>query len=187
LKVVQLKALCKEYGLKVSGKKSDLQERLREHLLSSVEDENSNNDLEEMTDDDLRDALIARGISSAGSRKQILDRLKADIDFTAGVMATSDPTNQDGYAAISQALEEAAKKEGGAISEMLNELKEKSEKVPKFVDVTVRSLGLTPEKYTAGGAPSATADVLRKLAGDPFADPPKYGSVRRRKNLFQSL
>lgn len=178
LKVVQLKALCKERGLKVSGKKSELQERLREHFLSSFEKGNNHEDLEEMTDDDLRDALIARGINSTGSRKQMLDRLKADIDFTTGVMAESQPTNKDGYAAISLALEEAAKKDGGAISEILSELKQKSEVVPKFVDVKVRSLGLSPEKYTAGGAPSVTADVLRKLAGDPFADPPKYGSVR---------
>lgn len=51
-------------------------------------------------------------------------------------------------------------------------------KEPKFVDVTIPSLGMKPEKFTAGGAPSVTADVLRGLAGDPFEDPPKYGSVR---------
>ena len=28
-----------------------------------------------------------------------------------------------------------------------------------------------------GGAPSVTADVLRKLAGDPFGDEPKYGTA----------
>jgi DNA polymerase-1 len=36
---------------------------------------------------------------------------------------------------------------------------------------------MKPTKFTAGGAPSCTADVLRGLAGDPFADPPNYGSA----------
>ena len=48
----------------------------------------------------------------------------------------------------------------------------------KFIDVTIESLGLEPVKYTAKGTPSVTADVLRQLAGEPFADPPKYGLVR---------
>jgi hypothetical protein len=45
-------------------------------------------------------------------------------------------------------------------------------------------LGLKPEKFTVGGAPSVTADVIRKLAGDPFADPPKYGTVCIRRSAF---
>ena len=36
---------------------------------------------------------------------------------------------------------------------------------------------MTPTKFTAGGAPSVTADVLRGLAGDPTLDDPKYGAV----------
>ena len=34
MNVAQLKALCKEYGLKVAGKKALLKERLSEHRLS---------------------------------------------------------------------------------------------------------------------------------------------------------
>jgi hypothetical protein len=45
------------------------------------------------------------------------------------------------------------------------------------MDVTIRSLGMAPEKYTVGGAPSVTSDVLRKLAGDPYEIPPNYGTV----------
>ena len=45
------------------------------------------------------------------------------------------------------------------------------------MDITITSLGMEPDKFTSGGAPSATTDVLRKLAGDPFADPPQYGKV----------
>eukprot|EP00536_Pseudo-nitzschia_multiseries_P000650 jgi/Psemu1/249814/estExt_Genewise1Plus.C_80101 len=59
----------------------------------------------------------------------------------------------------------------------LEDIKEKSMARPKFIDVTVRSLGMDAIKHTAGGAPSVTADVLRKLAGDPFEDPPRYGTA----------
>ncbi|KAK7242157.1 DNA polymerase theta [Aureococcus anophagefferens] len=41
----------------------------------------------------------------------------------------------------------------------------------------VRSVGLTPTKYTTSGAPSCTADVLRELAGRPTDDPPVYGAA----------
>jgi hypothetical protein len=34
MSAVQLKALCKEQGIKVAGKKDELKERLREHFLS---------------------------------------------------------------------------------------------------------------------------------------------------------
>ena len=57
-------------------------------------------------------------------------------------------------------------------------MKEKSNAEPKYVDLTIKSIGMKPEKFTAGGAPSVTADVLRGLAGDPFGDPQKYGKVR---------
>jgi hypothetical protein len=56
-------------------------------------------------------------------------------------------------------------------------LQEKPPAEPKYVDVTISSIGMTPEKFTVGGAPSVTADVLRKLAGDPFDDPPRFGMV----------
>ena len=36
---------------------------------------------------------------------------------------------------------------------------------------------MEPEKYTIGGAPSVTAAVLKKLAGDPLGDDPKYGTA----------
>jgi len=41
----------------------------------------------------------------------------------------------------------------------------------------VRSVGLTPAKYTTSGAPSCTADVLRELAGRPTDEPPVYGAA----------
>jgi hypothetical protein len=181
MKATQLKILCKERGLKVAGKKAELQERLKEHFIASAQPaspvESQTDDLETMLDDDLRDALAVRSQSSAGTREELLKRLKKDIEYTSGLLTATSPDDRDGYIALSEALEFAAKNEGGAITEYLNELKQKSKEIPKHIALTVTSLGLEPEKFTAGGAPSVTADVLRKLAGDPFGDPPTYGTV----------
>jgi hypothetical protein len=182
---VQLKALCKELGLKVSGKKSELQDRLRGHFLVQTQQQGaefqglhgSSDDLDSMSDDDLRDSLIARGLNSSGTRKQLLDRLREDSAFALELLSASHPKDKSGYETISQALKAAADREGGTLKEILGEVKEKANAEPKFIDVTITSIGMTPEKYTVGGAPSVTADVIKKLAGDPFAEPPKYGTA----------
>ncbi|EQC28659.1 hypothetical protein SDRG_13536 [Saprolegnia diclina VS20] len=44
-------------------------------------------------------------------------------------------------------------------------------------EITIRGLGIPPIAFTASGAPAATSEVLRELAGKPLADPPKYGSA----------
>ena len=170
---VQLKALCKEHGLKVSGKKAELQERLRGHFLMAAQD-----DYDSMSDDDLRDACKTRGLKETGKRKQLLERLRDDSAFSKELFAAMSPKDNDGYKIISQALEDAAKG-SSAINDILSEIKEKTEAEPKFVEVTIKSLGMTPEKFTTGGSPSGTADVLKKLAGDPFDDPPRFGKVCR--------
>lgn len=162
MKAKDLKKLCKEYGLKQSGKKSELQNRLRQHFLEPPQD-----DYAAMSEDDLRDACIARGLSKTGKRKQLLNRLREDSDYTCQLLAASSPKDSDGYKKISEALERAAKSGGGVLREILAEMNEKAQAEPKYVDVTIQSIGMVPEKYTAGGAASVTADVLRKLAGDP--------------------
>lgn len=198
MKVAQLKVLCKERGLKVSGKKADLQERLREHFLNPPAEEALEPNMDEfdaMSDEDLLDAVKARGLPTSGDRAVLLGRIRDDIQYASALLSSQAPQTRDGYVAISQALEEAAKTEGGALSEYLDEFKLKSKETPKYMDVTIASLGkLEPEIYTANGAPSVTANVLKKLAGDPFADPPKYGSVSfasffvvRGQNLFAFL
>jgi len=180
MKAVQLKALCKECGLKVSGKKAELQERLREYFLAPPEESkagDNEDDIESMSDDDLRHALTGRGLSSIGSRQELIDRYKDDVEFIRQVKTVNSPSNRDDYVALSEVLEEAARKGSGVLSEFMNELNEKKLAVPKFVDLTITSMGLTPTKYTVGGAPSVTAAVIKHLAGDPFADPPRYGSA----------
>lgn len=170
--------------MRVSGKKAELQDRLREHFTvgatasedSSSVDTSVMDEFESMKVADLRDALVARGLPKAGKKKELLERIRKDIEFSKQVVA-SPPSGGEGQAAITKVLEQAAKLEGGALAEYMAEVKQNANKVPKFVDVTITSLGLMPEKYTPGGAASATADVLKKLAGEPFADPPRYGSV----------
>ena len=180
MKVAQLKTLCKENGLKVSGKKSELQERLRGHYLASSDASTSmlpKDDFETMPDDDLRDACTARNLDRTGSRKQLLERLRQDTSYSLELFAATTDRSSDGYRSISEALEAAAQSDGGALKEILDDLKEKSNAEPKYVDVTITSIGMKPQKFTAGGAPSVTADVLKGLAGDPLGDDPKYGLV----------
>lgn len=172
---VQLKALCKEYGLKVSGKKADLQDRLREHLLKPPEIESTMDEFDEMSDEELRQSLAVRGMDDSGERKELLQRMREDIQFI-NELENVVPADSLGHATIIDALEAAASK-GGVTEEILMSIKEKAMEEPKHIDITIQSLGMQPIKHTAGGAPSVTADVLRELAGDPFEDPPRYGTV----------
>lgn len=180
MKGTQLKALCKERGLKMTGTKATLIERLREHFTNTAPVQDSQpqkDDLDSMTLADLRDAVVARGLPGRGTKKELLERYRQDIQMAKDIHEAAPPTGRDDYVALSRILEEAAKKEGSVLAEYMAEIKAKAATVPKFIDVTITSLGLVPDKYTVGGAPSVTSDVLRKLAGDPFSDPPKYGTV----------
>ena len=82
---VQLKALCKEHGLKVSGKKSELQERLRGHFLLAAKQ--PQDDYDSMSDDDLRDACKTRGLKDTGKRNALLERLREDSSYLSELVA----------------------------------------------------------------------------------------------------
>jgi len=170
---VQLKALCKEYGLKVSGKKAVIKERVIEYLLSNPMNDIIGDEFDQMTDDDLRQSCTARTLDGSGDRSELLNRLRDDIKFMNEIEAAI-PPDSSAHQMIIDALETAASR-GGVTEEILSSLKEKSLIEPKHVDVKIQSIGMDALKYTAGGAPSVTADVLRKLAGEPFEEPPKYG------------
>jgi len=177
----ELKKHCEEFRLKPNGKKSDLQERLRNYLndaaggpLAPVVAHESD-EYESMSLDDLRHSLITRGLSSQGTKKEMIARLRED---TKTIEELTKAVPQERFDSIVSVLQ-ASLKDSKVITEFLK--KKQSAPAKKHVEVTITSLGLEPEKYTAGGAPSVTADVLRTLAGDPFADPPKYGTVSRFK------
>jgi hypothetical protein len=182
---VQLKALCKEYGLKVSGKKVDLQERLREHLLKVPQVQTTKDEFDDMSDDELRQSLAVRGMDDSGDRSELLQRVREDIQFVNDLEAAL-PTDSTGHKTIMEALTAAASS-GGVAQEILSSIKSKEMEETKFVDITISSIGMQAIKHTAGGAPSVTADVLRQLAGDPFEDPPRYGSVSKFSELCVPL
>ena len=189
MKAGQLKDLCKEFGLKQSGKKSELQERLRGHFLSAGMQENGNGedfggvpsseeDFDSMDINDLRDACIARGLSDNGNEAALRKALKEDTAYSLEIFSEVVPKDNDAFYTISQALERAANRDGNdLLKETLAEIRAKNAEEPKYVDVTITSIGMEPEKYTVGGAPSVTAAVLKKLAGDPLGDDPKYGTA----------
>ncbi|TMW57836.1 hypothetical protein Poli38472_014439 [Pythium oligandrum] len=54
-------------------------------------------------------------------------------------------------------------------------IKEGKQKALKKRNITIRGLGIPPTQFTASGLPAASADVLKELAGDPDATPPRYG------------
>jgi hypothetical protein len=198
LKVAELKVLCKERGLKVSGKKSELHERLVQYAASAPSlqhqvDQKSvgatsgilqetstrgfySSDLNGMTMDDLRQALTVRGVDTEGSRETLLSRLLDDVEHLNSLKNSVVLASPDECLPQHAAIEIAAR-DGGSLAKFIAELEEKEKRPSKKVNVTVTSLGLTPIAFTASGAPSATAAVLSKLAGDPFADPPIYGAV----------
>ena len=186
MKVAELKVLCKEYGLKVSGKKAELQQRLRGHFQMRDNPEISCHvdDYDSMSVQDLRDACKTRCLDATGKTKAVLIKeLQEDDSMTREILSAQPNAAQEGgssmaYRRISELLEEAvASGESPALKAILSDLRAKDAEEPKYVDVKITSLEMTPDKFTAGGSPSATADVLRKLAGDPFADPPMYGKV----------
>lgn len=195
LKATDLKALCKEEGLKVSGKKQELIDRLvgayqlkDQHKQDPSIPVSNLEEYKSMKKDDLRDAVVGRGLSPpAKAKKTDLVRLLEDDDemqrqLMAECAKSPDADRPGGdamvYRKMSELLEEAASSgENPMLAQILADVKAKNEEEPKWVDVTITSLGMVPDKFTVGGAPSATADVLRGLAGDPFADPPKYGKV----------
>ena len=88
---VQLKTLCKDLGLKQSGNKAELQERLRAYFLSETED------FDAMSDHDLRGALISRGIDCSGTRAELLGRLRDDTVYASKLLSAANPYDRNGY------------------------------------------------------------------------------------------
>jgi SAP domain len=162
-----------------SGKKVDLQERLRNSYIRDAKalveaTPPVDDDYESMETEDLRHTLRSRGLSTLGKSKEtLIQRLRQDSETIRELMKAA-PSEK--LASLVNVME-AASRESLTLQEYLQERQSVLDRPSKFVDVTITSLGLEPEKFTAGGAPSVTSDVLRKLAGDPFADPPQYGSV----------
>lgn len=187
--LVDLKADCKKFGLKVSGKKAILQDRLREHVKKSIlqptgdstaQKEEDSNTLKQLSDDDLRQALLVRGLLTEGlSRQDMEQRYEDDVKALQGLAREYDSAD-----AIASALD-------GSLAQYLEAQTTREKPAKRSFDLQVISLyelmkekiqngeakPLNPLKQTVSGSPSVTADVIRELAGDPFADPPKWGKA----------
>ncbi|CAK4855963.1 unnamed protein product [Aphanomyces euteiches] len=59
------------------------------------------------------------------------------------------------------------------IEQMLERPDAKKPKKKRAIEIP--GLGLPPVQFTASGAPAATAEALKELAGDPLATPPVFG------------
>jgi len=184
--VKELKALCKTHNLKVSGKKAELQARLREIGVGVVDATGTDTvettlpvsggeDYATMSDDMLRTVIKGRNLPTNLSRDEMIQALAADCDFMTELICEAPKSGEKAYTSIAEAMDSIAKK-SATVQEILDTLKLEKAK-QKYIDVTIRSVGMQPVKYTAGGAPSVTADALKELAGDPHADPPKYGTA----------
>jgi DNA polymerase-1 len=132
----------------------------------------STDDYDSMSDDELSIACEQIGVRRS-SRENMLKQLREDNAYILQLRTGVNDKSSDGYNYVKEMLNAS----GSLMSTILTDLKQKKMKESKFVDVTIKSIGMKPDKYTAGGAPSVTADVLKSLAGDPFRDPPKYGSA----------
>lgn len=166
---VQMKSLCKDLGLKQSGKKSELQDRLRGHFLSSGESQPSDG-FDIMTVEDLKDALVARGLPKTGNKQQLITRLREDSAYALELLSEASKTSSnspDGYKTVSEALQAAVSNglPDSNLASILDSIKSKTTE-SKWFDVTISSIFMKPNKFTAAGAPSVTADVLRGLAGE---------------------
>ncbi|KAL3791438.1 hypothetical protein HJC23_011494 [Cyclotella cryptica] len=158
MKASDLKVLCKEYGLKVSGKKSELQQRLRGHFqLLNTPNHAFIDDYDSMSLEDLQNACEARSLSSSGKKSALIKELRNDDSMCREIAAQyiNNPISDSAIVdrEISELLEEAAASGShNVLKGMLAEIKAKNEEEPKFVDVTITSLGMKPEKFTYGSA-----------------------------------
>lgn len=174
MSAVELKHICKMNGLKVSGKKADLQERIRGYLLNPPESPTLNFD--EMSFEELKDQCKIHGLPYDGTEKEMRTELKNDCAYSFQLGSASTPNSKNAYEIIGNSLQKKAEN-NEILQEILNKIGAKKAAGSKFIDVTITSIGMKPEKYTVGGAPSVTSDVIKTLAGDPFRDKPKWGTA----------
>ena len=110
MKAGELKELCKEVGIKRSGKKDELKDRLLEYFEKQrVEGSDEYKEFEEMSIEDLRDALRGRSLHEGAkdaTKEDLLAMLRNDIEKVNALRHVSDDS-PDAYNAISKALETA--------------------------------------------------------------------------------
>jgi len=71
----EIKKILKERGLKVTGKKADLVQRLMDHDATPLQ-------YRDMSVESLMDICVARGLSNQGTKEEMLERLALDAQYT---------------------------------------------------------------------------------------------------------
>ena len=128
--------MLKTRGLKVSGTKAALINRL-------IQDDTLTQKFCAMSEEELTDICLSKGISEEGSREEVIERLKKDEFF---VMDTNEL--------------------------QISQIKMKKPKKYKEFTIKTLELTPDPNSFTPAGTPSVAAPVLRKLAGSNlFGDP----------------
>jgi len=204
LKAVDLKDLCKKRGLKCSGKKSVLIERILKASEMPSADEGADGSGEMPGLMSREEKLSSKKVAelkqickkfnipfrSNDKKSVLIAKIKADLEYLKGLQNVSeDQILGSGSSGSGSGSTESSKAEGSeaedseSFADMVDRLySERSEaqaaaaKKKRF-EFKVQSLKLPPTKYTTGGWPAVSADVLRALAGDPKADPPEYGAA----------
>jgi DNA polymerase I-like protein with 3'-5' exonuclease and polymerase domains len=172
---VEMKKLCKELGLKQSGNKGDVKERLQKFLEENRLEKSD--EFSSLSDTDLDITVRANNMEPKATREEKIQQLRDDIDFKLGLQAISGQTDGN---ALDQVVRSLLDRKGGNkrfLDEIRDGFRMKQDKTSKFIDIKITGLGITPPKLTANGAPSVTADVIHELAGDPFREVPKFGTA----------
>jgi hypothetical protein len=187
--MAELKALLKVRGLKISGKKSDLFERL---IFFDNALKNSNRGGDKMTDnmavDELEDICKTRGISIPhnADKSTLINLLQQDMDLLKkGNLIIDEKNNM----LMTQLLKGPATKGSSSASSTSSPDEEEeniSSKLKKYREISITTLGMKPSAFTPTGVPQVSASVLKKMAGsNPFdGTSPVYGEVSLPSSLL---
>lgn len=125
-----LKKMLKERGLKLTGKKNELVDRLLAH------DDNTSR-YATMDLVAIQDICTSRCLSSEGTKEELIERLQQDAKYA-----------EEYYSAYQNANSATPRN-----------------KVKKYRDLAIKTIGMKPLQFTPGGQPQASAAILKKLAG----------------------
>ncbi len=131
----ELKAKCKDLGLKVAGSKSDLVNRLL--YFNKVVQDLSTESIESLIE-----KCTSRGLPIEGNRGDLLKAYAKNEVNAKKKFDELDVSSSDGQLDNGQAAD-----------------------IKKYREITIETIGLTPKDFTPTGIPQVSAAVLKRLAG----------------------
>jgi hypothetical protein len=154
---IELKQKCKEYGLKVSGSKSDLMNR----LLFFEQMKTQFSSCEIYSIEKIIEMNMSRGLPIEGTREELIhayvkNEVNAKKSFD-GLLTTSTSSGA--------AVPPSIGLNGVQESQKSPEVSTNESNTKKYREVIIETIGLTPKDFTPTGIPQVSASVLKKLAG----------------------